>query len=211
LEFSLNRSTEESSSNSDVFPLTLETELISPANVYNVLAAASMALELDIESSSIREGVQMDPLPQRIQPKSFSKGTIIDDTYNANPAATRNALGYFSTLEANDKKIFVFGDMMELGDEALKLHRNLANSVRSAGVNRVLAVGEYTGALVEELNKDSDNSYSRPVAEWFESKERLVSKLGRLLEGEDNLVLVKGSRGMEMEEVVDYLTSDFSL
>lgn len=211
LEFSLNRSTEEDSSNRDIFPLALETELISAANVYNVLAAASMALELDVNSLSVKQGVRIEPLSQRIQPKSFPGGTIIDDTYNANPAATRNALDYFSTLEANDKKIFVFGDMMELGDEVLRLHRNLANSVRVAGVDSILAVGECTGALVEELNKDSGNSDSRPVAEWFESKERLVSKLGRVLEGEDNLVLVKGSRGMEMEKVVDFLTSDFTL
>ncbi|MFW6104497.1 MAG: UDP-N-acetylmuramoyl-tripeptide--D-alanyl-D-alanine ligase [Candidatus Bipolaricaulota bacterium] len=212
LKFSLNRSsTAEGLLNDDIFPLPLETELNSAANVYNVLAAASLALELDVESSSVKQGVHLEPLPQRMQPKSFPRGTIIDDTYNANPAATRNALEYLSTLEAADKKIFVFGDMMELGDEALRLHRNLANSVMGAGLDRVLAVGEFTRALVEELNKKGDNSVSCPMAEWFKSKESLVSKLRRVLEGEDNLVLVKGSRGMEMERVVDFLTSDYSM
>ncbi|MBS3814406.1 MAG: UDP-N-acetylmuramoyl-tripeptide--D-alanyl-D-alanine ligase [Candidatus Bipolaricaulota bacterium] len=211
LKFSLNRSMAEGLLNDDIFPLLLETELNSAANVYNVLAAASLALELDVESSSVKQGVRFEPLPQRMQPKSFPKGTIIDDTYNANPAATRNALEYLSTLKADGKKIFVFGDMMELGDEALGLHRNLANSVMDAGVDRVLAVGEFTGALVEELSKQGDKPVSCPVAEWFESKESLVSKLGRVLEGKDNLVLVKGSRGMEMEKVVDFLTSDSSM
>lgn len=206
LEFRLNLNKKKGDlpANTDLSPLTLETELTSMANVYNALAAASLSLELGLERPSIMEGVHLEPLPQRLEPKPFARGTVIDDTYNANPAATRNALELLANLR-DGRKFFVFGDMMELGDESSRLHRDLATQVRSAGVGKVLAVGQFTKALVDELNTNTNDHVSAPEAEWFESKDSLIERLEKVMRGEDNLILVKGSRSMEMEKVVDYL------
>ncbi len=183
-------------------PLTLESGLRSRANVYNLLAAVSVGLELGVSPSALREGVNIPPLPHRLEPKDFFGGTVVDDTYNANPAATRNALEYVGNRSVGGRKIFVFGDMQELGENSPRYHRELASDVRDAGINALLAVGKLTGHLVEALK---ENQAGGPAAEWFPTRSALTRRLENSIKGEDNLVLIKGSRGMRMEEIVDFL------
>lgn len=191
---------------SEDFPLTLETGLNSSGNAGNVLAAVSTVLEMDLEGVDLIEGVKLEPLPQRLSPKKFPGGTVIDDTYNANPDATRNALSYLSELKPNGKKILVFGDMMELGEESRSLHRGLAGPVEDAGLDEVLVTGEQANALAEELRKRNFVA----AVKFFESKSALISELEKSLIGQENVVLVKGSRGMGMEKIVSYLVKDSS-
>jgi len=186
--------------------LSLESGLNSLANVVNVLAASSISLELGVPRSCVREGVKINPLPQRLNPMDFPGGTVIDDTYNANPAATRNVLEFISEINSFDRKVFVFGDMKELGREAKELHRELAPHVIAAGVDRVLATGKLALALVEEINKSGNDDLVS--AEWFESKVGLVKRLKEDLNETGNLVLVKGSRSMKMEEIVESLVGN---
>lgn len=205
IELTLNRTGKRGEENRGEFPLILRTSLNSRGNVLNVLAAASVALELGLSSSELKEGIDIPPLSQRLQPKEFSSGTVIDDTYNANPAATRNALEYLSHLKSAGEKVLILGDMMELGEEASELHKDLAEPARRAGIDTVLAVGEHTKYLVEELRTERGD----PGAEWFQSKRELTDELSGKLSDEGNLVLVKGSRDMKMEEVVSCLIEDF--
>jgi UDP-N-acetylmuramoyl-tripeptide--D-alanyl-D-alanine ligase len=187
------------------FILSLESGLNSGANVANVLAAASIALELGVSRSGVKNGVKIDPLGQRLNPIDFPGGTVIDDTYNANPAATRNVLEFISGIDSFTQKVFVFGDMKELGEAGRKCHRDLAPYVISSGTDRFLGTGRLTRFLVEELNKPDNDAVA---AEWFESKSELAGRLDKVLDGTGNLVLVKGSRSMEMEEIVERLVDD---
>ncbi|MBS3765185.1 UDP-N-acetylmuramoyl-tripeptide--D-alanyl-D-alanine ligase [Candidatus Bipolaricaulota bacterium] len=204
LELTLNKASDDGVHNPEEFPLKLETSLNSRGNAVNVLAAASIALELGLKASKLVEGIDLSPLPQRLQPKEFYAGEVIDDTYNANPVATRNALEYLSNIHPSGKKVFILGDMMELGENAQSLHKDLVNPVKRAGIDAVLSVGRYTEALIEALRPET----GIPEARWFESKENLVSDLEEVLEDKDNLVLIKGSRDMKMEKVVSYLMED---
>ncbi|MFB6291543.1 MAG: UDP-N-acetylmuramoyl-tripeptide--D-alanyl-D-alanine ligase [Candidatus Bipolaricaulia bacterium] len=189
------------------FPLSLESNLLSRANVRNILGASALSLELGISPSCIREGVNIDPLPQRLNPLDFNGGTVIDDTYNANPAATKNALDLVAKIDSRSRKIFVLGDMKELGDKAARYHEELATHVRKAGIDRILAVGELTKALIDKLNSENGGDGYGP-GEWFNDRTELISRLDSLTEGSKNLVLVKGSRSMGMEKVVEFLVNN---
>ncbi|MCF7876194.1 UDP-N-acetylmuramoyl-tripeptide--D-alanyl-D-alanine ligase [Candidatus Bipolaricaulota bacterium] len=207
LSFSLIRKTgygEKSNTNS---LCRLESGLHSRANVYNVLASGSLALEMGTRLEKIRKGVKIEPIEQRLSLVCFSGGTVIDDTYNANPAATRNALEFLSELDVSGDKFFVFGDMMELGNEAPRCHKDLASYVQSAGVKRLLGLGKFTKKLVFEINTGVTGGPTG--ADWFNSREALKERLGTLIQGRDNAVLVKGSRDMEMEEFVSFLRDGF--
>ncbi len=185
----------------------LESGLHSRANAYNVLASASLAREMGISLKKIKKGAKIEPIDQRLNLVDFSGGTVIDDTYNANPAATRNALEFISELDMSGDKFFVFGDMMELGNEAPRCHRDLAYYVQSAGVKRLLGLGKFSKKLVFELSTGLTGGPTG--ADWFNSREALKERLGTLIQGRDNAVLVKGSRDMEMEEFVSFLRDDY--
>ncbi|MBS3792184.1 UDP-N-acetylmuramoyl-tripeptide--D-alanyl-D-alanine ligase [Candidatus Bipolaricaulota bacterium] len=178
----------------------LESGLNSRANVSNIVGASALALEMGISSTDVKKGVNINPLPQRLDPIEFSGGKVIDDTYNANPAATINALEFIGEIESAERKFFVFGDMKELGKNALDDHKELASYIKEAGINYLLAIGELTEALVKDLDVKSTQ------AEWFESRDGLKRRLNKLIGKYDNLVLVKGSRSMEMEYFVSFLT-----
>ncbi len=209
LAFLLNRATNSRTldDHSGDFPLLLESSLASRAKVNNIIGASAITLEMETSLSDVKEGVQIKPLPQRLNPISFSGGILIDDTYNANPSATVNALELLVEIKSVENKFFVFGDMKELGENSPKYHRDLAPHIIRAGIDRLLAIGKFTKALVNELETLSSKSGS-VCGEWFESREDLKSRLGELILGDDNLVLVKGSRSMKMEDFVDFLVNN---
>lgn len=188
------------------FPLALESDLNSRANVNNITGASALTLEMGLPPSSVKKGVDIAPLPQRLNPIPFSGGVVIDDTYNANPAAAIKALELIADIDSAERKYFVFGDMKELGENAPDYHRELAPYITEAGIDRVLAIGEFTRSLVEELNSEK-HEFSSKAAEWFESKSDLTGRLNKLIEEHYNLVLVKGSRSMKMESVVNFLVN----
>lgn len=193
--------------NFEEFPLTMESSLNSRANVNNITGASAIALELGISPHKVRKGVDIKPLSQRLNPIPFPGGVVIDDTYNANPAATINALELIGGIDSAGRKIFVFGDMKELGEGAAGYHRKLSPYITEAGIDRLLAIGEYTRSLVKELKSERNRS-SSTAAEWFESRAGLTGRLDKLVKGEENLVLVKGSRSMKMEDFVTFLVND---
>lgn len=187
----------------DELPILLESSLNSRANVDNITGASALTLEIGICPSEVKKGVDISPLPQRLNPIRFSKGIVIDDTYNANPAATINALKFIGDIDSAERKFFVVGDMKELGEDAPSQHQKLAPYIDEAGVDRVLAVGKFTRYLVNELNSRR-NKFSTP-GDWFESRAELKTSLDGLIREDNNLVLVKGSRSMKMENFVDFL------
>jgi len=207
LELSLYRSEsrEPQSSCSSELPVTLRSGLNSRANVNNIIGASAVALEMGLSVEDVVAGVDIDPLPQRLNPISFSGGIVLDDTYNANPTATVNALKHVSEVDSFDHRYFVFGDMKELGEDGPKLHRELSPAICRSGIETMVGVGDLTRELVEELRMNTGEDCI-VNAEWFDSRSELKGRLVELISGDNNLVLVKGSRSMEMEEFVDFLT-----
>ena len=166
-------------------------------NVRNALAATAASVALQVPLSAIAAGLEkFSGVSGRLQRKTTSSGALlIDDTYNANPASLRSAIKVL--VQAAGKKILVLGDMGELGADAARLHGEIGAEARRMGVNEVLTLGELTAYTVHEFGAG---------ARHFERIEDLLAALDKKLDA-DSTVLVKGSRFMRMERVVQHCTA----
>ncbi len=161
-------------------------------NVMNALAAAAAAFALDVSHRSIVAGLSgFSGVKGRLQKKPALHGsTFIDDTYNANPDSVKAALAVLA--QQPGKKVLVLGDMGELGADAAAMHAQIGLAARDAGVDRLLALGELTRETVTAFGAG---------AMHFERIQELLAELENELTP-DTTVLVKGSRFMQMERVV---------
>ncbi|MBI1285057.1 MAG: UDP-N-acetylmuramoyl-tripeptide--D-alanyl-D-alanine ligase [Thiobacillus sp.] len=172
------------------FDITLQVP--GEHNVMNALAAAAAAFTLDVSYRSIVAGLSgFTGVKGRLQKKTALHGsTFIDDTYNANPDSVKAALAVLA--QQPGKKIMVLGDMGELGADAAAMHAQIGLAARAAGVDRLLALGELTRETVRAFGAG---------AMHFERIQELLAELENELTPETT-VLVKGSRFMQMERVV---------
>ncbi len=172
----------------------LEIELQVPGehNVMNALAAAAAAFSLDVGHRSIVAGLSgFAGIKGRLQKKPALHGsTFIDDTYNANPDSVKAALAVLA--QQPGQKILVLGDMGELGTDAAAMHAQIGLAARAAGVSRLLALGDLTQETVGAFGAG---------AMHFERIQELLAELENELTP-NTTVLVKGSRFMQMDRVV---------
>ena len=130
--------------------------------------------------------------------------TLIDESYNANPAAMRAALAVLAATEpaASARRVAVLGDMLELGEAAERLHRELAEPLAEARVDRVFLIGRAMAALDEALPEGNRGG-------WWQSPDEAIPALLRFLEPGD-VVTVKGSRGVGISRIVERLCAEAS-
>ncbi|NNK34242.1 MAG: UDP-N-acetylmuramoyl-tripeptide--D-alanyl-D-alanine ligase, partial [Xanthomonadales bacterium] len=174
-------------------PIELRLALPGRHNRINAAAAAAVAIELGVDSAAIRTGLAaVKPVPGRLNLLRTQPGwTVIDDTYNANPASLYSALRVLSDLQGT--AWLVLGDMKELGGGSHKMHREVGEAAKVMGVARLFATGEMTVYTVDSFGEG---------AEHFESRDALIAALLEQLRPGVNC-LVKGSRSMGMEAVVE--------
>jgi UDP-N-acetylmuramoyl-tripeptide--D-alanyl-D-alanine ligase len=167
-------------------------------NVRNALAAIAAATAAGATTDALRRGLEaFRPVKGRLQPKAGVDGTaVIDDTYNANPDSVRAAIAVLSALPG--RRILVLGDMGEVGDKAGQFHDEIGGYAKSMGIERLLALGEHAAAAVSNFGAGASH---------HGSVENLVAALRPEL-GADVTVLVKGSRFMRMERVVDAIAEN---
>ena len=145
----------------------------------------------------------LEPLPGRGRRHELTwnggKLTLIDESYNASPAAMRAALAVLAATEpaAGARRVAVLGDMLELGEATEQLHRELAEPLAAAKVDRVFLIGDAMAALDAVLPE-------RTRGGWWLSPENAIPALQRFLEPGD-VVTVKGSRGVRVSRVVEFL------
>ena len=162
-------------------------------NVSNALAAASAALALNVLLENIATGLSnFAGVKGRLQTKQgFAGAKVIDDTYNANPMSMKAAI---DVLKASaGQRIFVMGDMAELGADAASMHAEIGAYAKTAGIEKFYALGELTKNAVTAFGAN---------AMHFKTLEALAESLKSMMNAETT-VLVKGSRSMRMERVVD--------
>ena len=162
-------------------------------NVYNALAAASAALALNVSLSDIADGLSgFSGAKGRLQAKQgFGGAKLIDDTYNANPMSMKAAIDVLKGV--NGKRVFVMGDMAELGFDAPNMHADIGQYAKDTGVENFFALGTLTQSAVSAFGEN---------AAHFESVDDLADALKKIMSPEVT-VLVKGSRSMRMERVVN--------
>ena len=170
-------------------------------NVRNACAAAAVAHALDIDAQKIKAGLEnVSPVGGRLQALPAINGaTLFDDSYNANPLSVIAAAEFLGRLPGENW--LVLGDMKELGDAAAALHREVGEAARACGIQRLFALGDSSRNSVEGFGEH---------ATWFGSIDKLLSKLMADINPSVN-VLVKGSRSMHMERVVDALRAPHTL
>jgi UDP-N-acetylmuramoyl-tripeptide--D-alanyl-D-alanine ligase len=117
---------------------------------------------------------------------------LIDDTYNANPASVRAAISVLA--QVSGKHILVLGDMGELGEDAAMFHAQIGSEARRAGIEKLYGLGILSSNAVREFGSG---------AQHFEHIEELLPALEKELDAKTT-VLVKGSRFMKMERVVQF-------
>jgi UDP-N-acetylmuramoyl-tripeptide--D-alanyl-D-alanine ligase len=166
-------------------------------NARNALAAAAAAVALEIPLEAIAAGLRsFGGMKGRLERKRGLAGAgVIDDTYNANPESMRAGIAVLGA--AAGKKLLVLGDMGELGAAAPALHTELGAAAREAGIDRLFALGEHAKQVVAAFGSGATH-YNRI--------EDLVEDVKRAL-APDVTVLVKGSRFMRMERVVQAIVS----
>ena len=164
-------------------------------NVRNACAAAAVAFALGITADTIRDALEgVSPIGGRLQPlRGTNSATLFDDSYNANPLSVIAAAEFLSQLSG--ESWLVLGDMKELGDNAAELHRELGEKLSAIGIDRLCAIGDLTRHTVEGFGEH---------ANWYGGMDALLDDLTKKLNSSVN-VLVKGSRSMHMERVVDAL------
>jgi UDP-N-acetylmuramoyl-tripeptide--D-alanyl-D-alanine ligase len=167
-------------------------------NVRNALAAAACTTALNIEIDDIVAGLShFGGVPGRMTYRNGkNQALIIDDTYNANLRSTLAAIDVLSQRQG--VRIFVFGDMKELGDWSQPHHEEVGKTAREKGIDFLLTFGEHSRWTQEAFGHQ---------AKHFENKHELIEYVLPKLD-EHTSVLVKGSRSSAMEEVVRYLLVD---
>lgn len=171
--------------------------LLGRHNVMNALAATSVALGAGLSLDVIIKGLAcIESVPGRQQLLTGLNGSrIINDTYNANPSSLR--AGVSVLVEFPGKRYLALGDMGELGNDATQMHKEAGLDARQQGVDRLYAVGELAQHACQGFAEG---------AQWYEQQEELIEALQQELD-QDVTLLVKGSRRMHMERVVEAVTA----
>ena len=167
-------------------------------NVMNALAATAACLAAGVELAVIAAALgSFRNIAGRLREHRLGNGAIVlDDSYNANPASVQAGIDVLAAKGGDS--VLVLGDMGELGEDAEALHAAIGQYARKAGVQRLLATGELSRAAVEAFGEG---------ASWFADKPQLAAALhGSLRDG--CVVLVKGSRVMHMEQLVETLIAN---
>jgi UDP-N-acetylmuramoyl-tripeptide--D-alanyl-D-alanine ligase len=172
--------------------------------LYNLAAAIGVALNSGLTERRISEAIlALRPLAMRGQVLKFTEGpfadcTIWDDSYNANPYAVASVLDTVAQLTGFRRKILALGDMLELGEKAPELHREVGERAGAIGVDLLVAVGPHAGEVCQ--GAQSGGMASERMRQFRDSLQA-AEFLAHELKGGDFL-LVKGSRGIGMDQVV---------
>ena len=182
----------------DAFAVTLRVP--GEHNARNAIAACAAAFALDIPARAIQAGLSAFAGSRgRLEAKRGAGGAaLVDDTYNANPDSMRAALRVLA--RAPGRRVFVMGDMGELGDDAASLHAEIGAFAKGVGIECLLATGPLSLHAVEAFGDG---------AAHFATIEPLV-EAARAQAGPGATILVKGSRFMQMERVVERLAAEDS-
>jgi UDP-N-acetylmuramoyl-tripeptide--D-alanyl-D-alanine ligase len=187
----------------------LETPLLGAGNLANVLAATAVALEFNVPLEEIvRRAAALRPAPHRGELVRLPGGvTIVDDSYNSSPAALKRALETVAAATGSARKIAVLGEMLELGDHAIRLHEECGRAAAAAGLDFLVVVGGRPARALADAAAGAGLRAERVTS--VETKEQAAdAALARVRPGD--LVLVKGSRGIGTDLVVERLTAEFA-
>ena len=173
----------------------VQTQSYNLSFAKNILAAAAISLTMKIDMETFQERIlSFDPPKGRCEVKHFGDITVIDDTYNANLESTIASIDYLNAFSKNGRRILVFGDMFELGNQSQRIHQEVGEKCSDANLDGVFTVGPLSIHTDTQLKNIELHKH-------FDSKDDLTSQLKRIIKNGDK-ILFKGSRGMSMETII---------
>lgn len=176
------------------FPVTLQT--VGIHNVYNALAAIAVGWELGLKPGELQCGIaSFVPGAMRFEIKKFGEYTVINDVYNASPLSMTAALTTLGNI-SQGRKIAVLGDMLELGDAGIEAHRKVGSQAALQGVDSIITVGKLAEHIATAANEQGVKTQS------FTEHKPAIEALRMLIKPGD-YILLKGSRGMKMETMLE--------
>jgi UDP-N-acetylmuramoyl-tripeptide--D-alanyl-D-alanine ligase len=176
---------------------------LGETTVPNALAAAAAALASGVPIADVAAGLaHYRPVAGRLSPIALAGGgLLIDDSYNANPQSMEVALRTLARGDGSGRRIAVLGDMGELGEYGAEAHRDAGALAAQLGIDRLFAVGQYAEAVVAAARAAGmDAGALHAGSDWQDTAQRALAALAP-----GDRVLVKGSRSMRMERIVDRL------
>ena len=178
--------------NLDGRSVNISSQLFGSFNFYNVLAAVNIGLHFGITKGNIQKAVlDYRPVNNRSQVQDTGKNLVVMDAYNANPSSMKLAIESFQQFPG-EKKLFILGDMLELGAEGPKEHQAIVDMLEDIGADEVILVGDFF-------------CHSQSPYSCFNSTVELQSELEkRKLQGYS--ILLKGSRGIGLEKCLPALS-----
>lgn len=173
-------------------------------NIYNSIAAASAAYAIGFKLKEIKNGLEsFSGIDMRFEIKKYEGAVLLIDVYNANPSSMEESINelvrFFTTKDKSGRgykrAIAVLGDMLELGDYGIIEHRKLGQRLSDLPVNIFIGVGHLMSFAVNEFKKNGIS---------VSASDDAGLELSKIIQKGD-IVLIKGSRGMKMENVIDSL------
>jgi UDP-N-acetylmuramoyl-tripeptide--D-alanyl-D-alanine ligase len=182
--------------------------LLGQHNVSNAVAAIAVGATHEISWDHLREAIaEMKPEKMRGQVIKFREGfAVIDDSYNSNPRALSEMIRFVGRLSGYERKILVAGEMLELGNESPELHRDCGREAARAGVAMILAVQGQAREILEGAREAGmDRGRLRFVRDAVQAGDLLARTITK-----GDVVLIKGSRGVRLEQAINTLRASFS-
>lgn len=180
----------------------LPPSVLGEHNLYNALAALCVGYSLNFSFETMKENLQNTQLTgQRLEILKRKNYTVINDAYNASPASMREAIKVLAQMNGK-RKIAVLGDMLELGKFSEELHKNLGKILQEYGIQNLITIGKLAKKIPEGFTKNLND------AQIFSFDENQHEQAGKFLQKflkNDDVILLKGSHGMHVEKLLDYI------
>jgi UDP-N-acetylmuramoyl-tripeptide--D-alanyl-D-alanine ligase len=185
---------------------TIQLALLGRHNALNALAASAAALAVGQDLLTIKQGLEsLQAVKGRLAPVAGIQGSlVIDDSYNANPDSARVAIDVLAKSTPS-KRIFVLGDMAELGVNTAQAHREIGDYANAQGIDTLYCLGTHSKQACVSFG--CNGFHFDAIAPLLEALEQdIKQQQGKQVGDEYNVtILVKGSRSMKMERVVERL------
>jgi UDP-N-acetylmuramoyl-tripeptide--D-alanyl-D-alanine ligase len=191
--------------------IEVQLNTLGSHNVRNALAACAVGIAAGVSLAKIKQGLEsFSPVNGRMQAKAIdSNHTLIDDSYNANPDSVRAAIDALN--QSGNLSWLILGDMGEVGNQGPEFHREVGAYAAQQGVSKLFALGEQCEFALQGFNEIADGNEIKSSAVHFSDMDSLIAQLRDALHAQSSgsnqhlNILVKGSRFMRMERVVQAL------
>jgi UDP-N-acetylmuramoyl-tripeptide--D-alanyl-D-alanine ligase len=183
--------------------MSLKLSIPGYHNIYNAMLASAISMEMGVKEKHIKESIE-ETLGEDMRMKimNLNGKYVINDCYNANPVSLKSAIDTLKTISDSRKarSVAIIGDMFELGAHSDKYHEDIGRYLSDKNVNVVISLGSKSRKIYECFKNDD----TKHISHHFNDKASLIESIKDVLK-EGDVVLIKGSRGNSMEDIIKHI------